>query len=130
VDDLFVGTYGVMGTTLGSSIAVNQSSAAASGSVFITTNATGTAFTATNVAALLATTQTAAKFTVGASSKYIVVVNETSASGTASGTTQLWFVNNDSTAAVADSEVSLVGTVTVADTAGAAAALVIGDFGG
>jgi len=130
VDDLFVGTYGVMGVSLGSSIAVNQSSAAATGSLFITTNGTGTAYLAADIVGLLATSQTAAKFTVGASSKYIVVVNETSAAGTSTGSTQLWYVNNDSTAAVVAGEVSLIGTVTVADTSGTAAALVSGDFCG
>ena len=111
-DKLVVGTSAALGTTLGGAVAANQA-AAATGSVFIQANGTGTAYTTTDIAALLVTTAAANKFTVAASSKYLFIE-------TAGGASKVWLVNNDATATVATSEITLVGTVD--------ATLVIGDL--
>lgn len=105
-DKLVVGTNGSMGIAIAgaAAVATNQAAAAATGSVFIQANGTAADYTATDVVNLLATTQTANKFTVAASRQYILVE-------TRGGNSQIWYINNDATAAVTTAEVTKVGTV-------------------
>jgi len=103
-DKLVVGTSGTLGGTLGTSVAVNGAAAAASLSVFIQANGGGADYSLTEIAALTATTQTANKFTVGASSKYLFIE-------TRGGNSKVYLINNDSTAAIATTEITLVGNV-------------------
>jgi Ca2+-binding RTX toxin-like protein len=103
-DKLVVGTGGALGATLGASVAVNGAAAAATGSIFISANGGVADYTTTEIAALTATTQTANKFTVGASSNYIFVE-------TRGGNSRVYLVTNDATAAVATSELTLIGLV-------------------
>ena len=81
-------------------VATNQA-AAATGSVFIQVNGGAADYTQAEVIALLATAATANKFTVAASSKYILIE-------TRGGNSQVWYVNNDATAAITTAEVTKV----------------------
>jgi hypothetical protein len=110
---LVVGTAGALGGTLGSAVAVNGAAAAASLSVFISANGGAADYTLAEIAALTATTQTANKYTVGASSKYLFVE-------TRGGNSKVYLLNNDATAAIATTEITLVANVD--------ATLVIGDL--
>jgi Ca2+-binding RTX toxin-like protein len=104
-DKLVVSANGSMGIAIagGAAVAANQA-AAASGSVFINANGGAADYTQAEVIALLVTTAAANKYTVAASSKYILVE-------TRGGNSQIWYINNDGTAAIATSEVTKVGIV-------------------